>query len=113
MSDKARILELAATTGFGEWVIPLRYEIDRTFPPGTDERVLRFHADFAAVPLAQGRYGYTAWTFWPARANQQLWEAIELVWADEMSVEDYLAQHQAEWAQDTADGLTLSILPRD
>ena len=110
LSDKKRILEIAATTGFGEWVLPLRYELS-DFPPGTDERVLRFHADFAAVTAA-GRYGYTAWTFWPARANQQLWEAIELVWAGEMTVEDYLANHQAEWAQDAADGLTLSILPR-
>ncbi len=111
LSDKRRILEVAATTGFGEWVLPLRYELS-DFPPGTDERVLRFHADFAAV-TAEGRYGYTAWTFWPARANQQLWESIELVWADELSVEEYLANHQAEWAQDTADGLVLSILPRE
>lgn len=111
LSDKARILELASTTGFGEWVIPLRYEID-DFPPGTDERVLRFHSDFAATTGA-GRYGYTAWTFWPARANQQLWEAIELVWAGEMSVEEYLENHAAEWAQDAADGLVLSILPRE
>ena len=111
LSDKVRILELAATTGFGEWVIPLRYEIE-DFPPGTDERVLRFHSDFAATTGA-GRYGYTAWTFWPARANQQLWEAIELVWAGEMSVEEYLENHAAEWAQDEADGLVLSILPRD
>lgn len=111
LSDKARILELASTTGFGEWVIPLRYEIE-DFPPGTDERVLRFHSDFAATTGA-GRYGYTAWTFWPARANQQLWEAIELVWAGEMSVEEYLENHAAEWAQDAADGLVLSILPRE
>ena len=34
----------------------------------------------------------------PPCANQQLWEAIELVWAGELSVEEYLENHAAEWA---------------
>ena len=84
------------------------------FPAGTDERVLRFHSDFAAVPPAQGRYGYTSWTFWPARANQQLWEAIELVWAGEMSVEGVPGESRCRMgAGCEADGLVLSILPRE
>ena len=103
LSDKARILELASTTGFGEWVIPLRYEIE-DFPPGTDERVLRFHSDFAATTGA-GRYGYTAWTLLArARQSAALGSHRAGLGGREMSVEEYLENHAAEWAQDAADG---------
>ncbi|MBK8027451.1 MAG: hypothetical protein IPK19_40195 [Chloroflexi bacterium] len=73
------------------------------FPADADPRIVRFFADFAAV-TGEGRVGYTTWTFWPADPNVQLWEAVENVWFDELSVEDYLAEHQALWEQARADG---------
>ncbi len=107
MSDPARVLEIASTVGFGEYMVPLHYTED-DFPEGTDERFVRFFSDFAAV-TGEGRYGYTTWTFWPAGPNVQLWESIEQVWFGDMSVEDYLAEHQAAWDEAREAGATLPI----
>jgi raffinose/stachyose/melibiose transport system substrate-binding protein len=110
-SDKARALEIASGAAFGEWVVPLIYT-EEDFPEGTDERLVRFFVDFAEV-TGEGRYGYTTWTFWPAKPNVHLWEAIEDVWAGDTSVEDYLAEHQALWDEARAEGKTLEVAPRE
>ncbi len=107
VSDSARVLEMSATQGFGEWMVPVKVAPE-DFPEGTDERFIRFFSDFAAV-TGEGRIGYTTWTFWPAGPNVQLWEEVELVWYDEMSVEDYLASHQAMWDEARAEGSTLNV----
>jgi raffinose/stachyose/melibiose transport system substrate-binding protein len=110
LSDPKLVLETAAGSAFGEWVVPLHFT-EADFPEGTDPRVVRFFADFAAV-TGEGRYGYTTWTFWPAKPNVQLWEAVELVWADELSIEDYLAEQQALWDEARAEGSVLPIPER-
>ncbi len=111
LSNPKLVLETASGSAFGEWVVPLRFEVS-DFPEGTDPRISRFFADFAEV-TGQGRYGYTTWTFWPAKPNVHLWQAVELVWADELSVEDYLAEHQMLWDEARAQGATLPIPARD
>jgi raffinose/stachyose/melibiose transport system substrate-binding protein len=110
LSDPQRVLAIAAGSGYGEWVVPLHFTED-DFPEGTDERIIRFYTDFAAV-TGEGRYGYTTWTFWPADPNVQLWTDIESVWAGEMSVEDYLATQQELWDEARAEGSTLPIPER-
>ncbi|MBL8131360.1 MAG: extracellular solute-binding protein [Anaerolineae bacterium] len=110
MSDPARVLTIASGYGYGEFMIPLAFTAE-DFPADADPRIVRFFADFAAV-TGEGRVGYTTWTFWPADPNVHLWEAVEKVWFDELSVEDYLAEHQALWEQARADGATLPIPAR-
>ncbi len=107
LSDSDRVLALSSTQGFGEWMVPVHITAE-DFPAGTDERFIRFFSDFAEV-TGEGRIGYTTWTFWPAGPNVQLWEEIELVWYDEMSVEDYLADQQAAWDQARAEGVVLNV----
>jgi raffinose/stachyose/melibiose transport system substrate-binding protein len=101
------VLALSSTQGFGEWMVPVHITAE-DFPADTDERFIRFFSDFAEV-TGEGRIGYTTWTFWPAGPNVQLWEEIELVWYDEMSVEDYLADQQAAWDQARAEGVVLNV----
>jgi raffinose/stachyose/melibiose transport system substrate-binding protein len=110
LSDPAQVLEIASGYSFGEFVVPLKFT-EGDFPEGTDPRIIRFFTDFAEV-TGEGRYGYTTWTFWPADANVQLWEAIESVWFDEMSIDDYLAEQQALWDQAREEGKTLPIPAR-
>jgi len=110
LSHPDEVLELASLYSFGEFMIPLYYAAE-DFPEDTDPRIVRFFSDFAEV-TGEGRVGYTTWTFWPADANVHLWRAIEDVWFDELSVEDYLAEHQALWEQARAEGLTLPIPER-
>ena len=93
LSDAARALQLAADVGFGEWVVPIHFSAG-DFPEGTDERVARFFADFAAV-TGEGRIGYTTWTFWPSTVSLYSWDGLERVWYGEESIEEYLAAHQA------------------
>ncbi|MCY3905809.1 MAG: extracellular solute-binding protein [Anaerolineaceae bacterium] len=95
ISDPALVLKLAADVGFGEWVVPVHFGVD-DFPEGTDERVVRFFSDFAAV-TGEGRIGYTTWTFWPNDPNVHLWEAVENVWWGDISVEEYLEEHERLW----------------
>lgn len=107
ISDPARVLEMSATQSFGEYMVPVHITAE-DFPAGTDERLIRFFADFAEV-TGEGRIGYTTWTFWPADPNVQLWQDIELVWYDEMTVEDYLAIHQELWDEAREAGKTLNV----
>jgi len=110
LSDRARVLTVASGYGFGEWVVPLSYT-EEDFPTDTDPRVVRFFADFAQV-TGEGRYGYTTWTFFPVDANLHVWKAMELVWAGDITVEDYLAQQQALWDEARANNETLRLSPR-
>lgn len=107
LSDPERVLQLASGVGFGEWMVPLHIEAS-DFPEGTDERIVRFFSDFAAV-TGEGRIGYTTWTFWPAGPNVQLWQAVENVWYGDLSVEDYLAEQQAQWDEARASGEVLPV----
>jgi raffinose/stachyose/melibiose transport system substrate-binding protein len=109
-SDPARVLQIASGYSYGEFVVPLNYKAE-DFPEGTDPRISRFYEDFATV-TGQGRVGYTTWTFWPADSDVQLWKEIEQVWYGELSVEDYLAAHQATWDEARASGKTLPIPAR-
>jgi len=54
--------------------------------------------------LAANDYGYTTWTFWPPESENYLIENIEKVWAGDMTVEDYLAGHQAKFDAERAAG---------
>ena len=110
LSDPARVLAIAAGAGFGEYVVPIHFTVD-DFPAGTDDRVARFFADFAAVTGA-GRAGYTTWTFWPADANVHLWLDVERVWSGEITTEEYLAEHQRLWDVARDEGKTLPIPAR-
>lgn len=107
MRDSERALNIASGQNFGAWMVPLGYNSE-DFPEGTDERVARFYEDFAAV-TNEGRYGYSNWTFWPGEANASLRVVIEQVWEGEMTIEDYLAQHQAVWDELRAEGRTIPI----
>ena len=110
LSSPEQVLQIASGYEYGEFMVPLHFT-EADFPEGADPRIVRFYSDFAQV-TGEGRVGYTTWTFWPADANVQLWESVENVWFDELSVEDYLAEQQALWDQARADGVTLPIPAR-
>ena len=39
----------------------------------------------------------TTWTFWPADPGVHIWKDMEVVWAGDISVEDYMYDHQKLW----------------
>lgn len=62
--------------------------------------------------FSANNYGYTTWTFWPPESETFLIENIEKVWAGEMTVEDYLAGHQAKFDEERAAGAVPAIPAR-
>ncbi len=55
-----------------------------------DPRNARLFEELGAASDANN-YGYTTWTFWPPKSDLYIYEEVEKVWANETSVEDYLA----------------------
>ncbi len=88
---------------------PLIYEGD-VFA-NADPREARLYQEFGQASAA-GNYGYTSWSFWPARTNVWLWEQITRVYDDQLTVEDYLAGMQKEFEEEFADGLIPPIPAR-
>lgn len=109
-NDPPRAARIAQIFSFGEFVVPIEFDTE-DFPPDVDPRIARFLTEFADV-TAEGRYGYTTWTFWPAEAETQLWKDIELVWAGEMSIAEYLAKHQSLWEKARAENAVPPIPER-
>ncbi|OUV97801.1 MAG: hypothetical protein CBD02_02540 [Candidatus Pelagibacter sp. TMED142] len=95
LRDKSRVLEFSAKRGYAEWLIPLAYEAS-DFAEGADPKVRDYLIDFAEVTGA-GNYGYTTWTFYPAEAGTHIWKDMESVWAEDISVLEFLGEQQALW----------------
>ena len=95
ISDKNRVLEFTAKRNYGEWLLPLKYETS-DFSGSVDQRIRDYLVDFAAVTGA-GDYGYTTWTFYPSQAGTHIWKDMESVWANDISVSEFLEEQQALW----------------
>lgn len=107
ISDTERVLNIASGFNYAEWLFPLYYSPD-DFPDTVDARVRNFQSEFAAATGA-GNYGYANWTFWPGPANTNLRVEIESVWEGLVSIDDYLANHQAVWNELFESGSTIPV----
>ena len=91
-SNKEIVLDMAADFQFGEFVVPLYFAED-DIRDSVSPQVRRYLVDFAEA-TGKGNYGYTTWTFWPADPGVHIWKDMEVVWAGDISVEDYMYDHQ-------------------
>jgi raffinose/stachyose/melibiose transport system substrate-binding protein len=80
---------------------PVRLEADAL--TGIDPRAARLFESLSQASDA-GNYGYTTWTFWPPKSDVYIYEEIEKVWAGTMTVEEYLAGHQALFSEELTAG---------
>lgn len=110
-NDKVRALQIASSFNFGEWMVPLRYAAE-DFPSETDPRVVRFFVDFAEV-TGRGDYGYTTWTFWPAKTEVFLWEQFDAILAGEMTPAEFQAQIQVQFDEEKLEGKVPPIPERN
>jgi raffinose/stachyose/melibiose transport system substrate-binding protein len=101
-NDKKRAMRIASNFAFAEWVAPLQLTKD-DFPEDTDARLVRFYDDFAKV-TGRGDYGYTTWTFWPAKTEEYTGSGFDDVLAGTKTVEEYLAQLQKLFDEEKAAG---------
>ena len=47
--------------------------------------------------------------FWPADPGVHIWKDMEVVWAGDISVEDFLYDHQKMWDKARKNGDTLPV----
>lgn len=111
VNDKKRAMSIAAVYDFGEWVVPLHLSAE-DFPPEADKRIVRFFEDFAKV-TGRGDYGYTTWTFWPAKTEVYLYQAFDEVLAGTLTVEQYLAEVQKLFDEEKSAGKTPPVPKRN
>lgn len=106
-SNKNVVLDMAADFQFGEFVVPLYFSAD-DIKASVSPQVKRYLLDFADA-TGKGNYGYTTWTFWPADPGVHIWKDMEVVWAGDISVEDYMYDHQKLWDKARDKGQLLPV----
>ena len=106
-SNKEIVLDMAADFEFGEFVVPLYFAAD-DIRESVSPQVRRYLVDFAEA-TGKGIYAYTTWTFWPADPGVHIWKDMEVVWAGDISVEDYMYDHQKMWDKARKKGQLLPV----
>jgi raffinose/stachyose/melibiose transport system substrate-binding protein len=106
-SNKNVVLDMAADFQFGEFVVPLYFSSD-DIKASVSPQVKRYLLEFADA-TGKGNYGYTTWTFWPADPGVHIWKDMEVVWAGDISVEDYMYDHQKLWDKARDKGQLLPV----
>ncbi|QIN77933.1 extracellular solute-binding protein [Rubrobacter marinus] len=90
--------------------IPLQ---ESDFPPSMDDRVAR-HLAALSQATEGGNFGYTAWTFWPAKSELYLYEEIQKVLTADMTPAEYCAGLDEVFREDMEEGEVPPILePRN
>jgi len=78
---------------------------------GLDARRIRLY-DQLNEAAAQGRFGYTTWSFWPTMSDSYLYDEIEKVWDGTETTADYLKGLQDTFDGELQAGTVLSIPTR-
>jgi len=86
----------------GEWVVPIALTKD-DFPADTDPRFIRALAALAAASQS-GDYGYTTWTFWPAKSDQHIITQMDAVFDGKLTPEEFSKQLQDIYAEEAKEG---------
>lgn len=87
-SEPKRVGERIAAVP-GRMNIPINIA-ESDFPSTVDPRVARVLAVLSDA-TSEGNYGYTAWTFWPPKSYQYLYEKMQDVLVGELTPEQYCA----------------------
>ncbi|MFN8442068.1 MAG: extracellular solute-binding protein [Caldilineaceae bacterium] len=101
VNDRARAAKIIEGFNFGEWNVPLHYEAN-DFSANVDERFTRFVSDFAKV-TGEGNFGYTTWTFWPAKTDQYIIKELDSVLTGDITSVDYQNEQQKLFDEEKAD----------
>ncbi|NGP45700.1 extracellular solute-binding protein [Bacillaceae bacterium SIJ1] len=59
--------------------------------------------------IEAGNTGFASWTYWGPNVQYYLWDNIDQVFLDQMSVEDYLAEAQKNAEKDEEEGLLFNF----
>ena len=110
LSNKDTIIELTKSRNFGEWLMPLYYE-EADFAGDIEPKLRDYLVDFSER-TGNGNYGYTTWTYYPPEAGTHIWKDMEVVWAGDISVEEFLGEQQKLWEKARKNNELLPIAAR-
>jgi len=110
-ADSKAAITRAACYSYGEWLAPIPVKAE-DFPVDADKRIARFLQDFGVV-TGRGDYGYTTWTFWPAKTEVYLYQGFDEVLAGTLTVEQYLTELQKMFDEEKAAGKVPPIPKRN
>lgn len=102
LNDPQRALEQAAAFNFGEWFVPLDYDLG-DLPADLDPRVGRYIDRFSEVTGA-GFIGYTTWTFLPVQTDTTLIQGLSSVLNGDITSEQYLTEINDQFIAEAAEG---------
>jgi raffinose/stachyose/melibiose transport system substrate-binding protein len=85
-------------------VSPAPVNLDAAMLNGADPRLARLFADFSKAQAADN-YGYTTYTFWSPNSETYLYDEIQKVLTNDLSVEDYLKGLDEAFSEDLKAGL--------
>jgi raffinose/stachyose/melibiose transport system substrate-binding protein len=111
MSNKDVVIDIASDFEFGEFVVPLLLD-ESDIPSSISPQVTSYLNEYARI-TGEGNYGYCTWTFWPAEPGVHIWKDMEVVWAGDISVEDFMSDHQKMWDKARKKNETLPVPLRD
>jgi raffinose/stachyose/melibiose transport system substrate-binding protein len=107
-NDKARALDITASLGFGEWLVPLKWTSDDFKSANVDDRFLRYIDDFGKLS-DQGKVGYTIWTFWGPQTQAYISKELDGVLAGTKSPEEFLQGLQAVADGERSSGSVMTV----
>ncbi|MFN8486065.1 MAG: extracellular solute-binding protein [Caldilineaceae bacterium] len=102
VNDKARAAKIIEGFNFGEWNVPLHFT-KQDFSSAVDERFLRYVETFAK-DTGEGKFGYTTWTFWPAKTDQYIIKELDSVLTGDITADQYQAEQQKQFTDEKTAG---------
>jgi raffinose/stachyose/melibiose transport system substrate-binding protein len=95
----------------GKWALPVKDLSPELLQgigyPLFEKTIAGLHEAFS-----KGQFGFTTWTFWPNATNSYMTEAIEQVWLNRLSTDDYLNHVQTVFSQEFKEGKVPPLPPR-
>ena len=82
--------------------VPIYLEVE-DFPPDIDPRYARLREALSEAS-AGGNYGYTTWTFWPAKTDAYIYEGIDDVFGGKITPLEFCQEQQKLFAEELAEG---------
>ncbi|MGH3088206.1 MAG: hypothetical protein ACRDSJ_12910, partial [Rubrobacteraceae bacterium] len=107
VADKERSAEWMADVP-AAFNAPLPFE-EGDFPSSMDPRVERQLISLSQA-TGQGNFGYTAWTFWPAKSRVYIYEEIQKVLAGDMTPAEYCSGLAEVFNEDREEGAVPKII---
>jgi raffinose/stachyose/melibiose transport system substrate-binding protein len=82
--------------------VPLKFTA-QDFSSGVDGRFIRFVETFAEV-TGEGSFGYTTWTFWPAKTDQYIIQELDSVLTGDITPEQYQEEQRKLFEEEKGEG---------